>query len=221
MIHGVGEQTSSFAADARHHLRQACMKQGAQLHCTQVHWAPLADRHQKKFLEGVESHGSKGNMAQKLVIGTLADALMYRSNPELQEQIFYMIDQQIWMLGAPVVICAHSLGGLIAADYIRARPKLKRIKLLTFGCNIGLFTLGSTFDCPPQLRQPNAWLNFYYASDLLGFPLAVDPALDHVIDVELGRKWLSWSRVVGGLAHLDYWGDTRFWSKTVPALLNV
>jgi hypothetical protein len=219
MIHGVGEQTSSFAEDARYNLRKGLREKGWQLHCTQVHWAPLADRVQRKFLKSVEAKGSRGNMTQKLVVGTLADALMYRSSPELQQQIFHIIDQQIWMLGEPVTIFAHSLGGLIATDYLRARPSCKNVKLVTFGCNIGLFTLGANFDCPQQLRRPNSWVNLYAKSDMLGFPVAVDPALKHVQDVQVsvGRWWQGWT----GLAHVRYWDTDRLWRRTIPKLLGI
>lgn len=219
MIHGVGEQESDFAAEARASLRSGLRERNWRLHCTQVHWAPLADRVQQKFLKAVEKKGSRGNMSQKLAVGTLADALMYRSNPQLQEQIFWLFDQQMWMLGSPVTIFAHSLGGLIATDYLRARPKIKNVKLVTFGCNIGLFTLGHRFDCPEQVSRPGSWTNLFYPRDILGFPVSVDPALSHVQDIEVRSPWFRWSNIVGGLAHLDYWGHDSIWEDRIPSLL--
>ena len=221
MIHGVGQQTNRFADDARQGLRDVAKTRDTQVRCLQAHWAPLADRAQARYLKRAEAHGSRGNASQRLVIGTLSDALMYRNTTELQKQIFYILDQQEWLLGEPFTIFAHSLGGLIATDWLRSRPDVRNVRLVTFGCNIGLFTLGSTFDCPEQLKKPGSWVNFYYDSDLLGFPLAVDPALGHVEDIKLRRRFWTWSRIVGGLTHLDYWTDSRFWEKVIPKALNM
>ena len=219
-IHGVGEQEADFADDARHHLGTACAARGVALHPEIVHWAPLADRPERAFLRAVKGKGSQGNAMQKLTVGTLADALLYATSPELQKSIFQLLDQQMWMLGGKkATIFAHSLGGLIATDWLRQRPELSDVRLVTLGCNIGLFTLGRHFAPVPALGKPEAWINVFSPRDLLGFPLAVDPALAHVQDhaTGVGGWFTGWT----GLAHIRYWNDASLWSKKIPDLLDI
>ncbi len=218
-IHGVGQQESDFADDARQWLREAVAEKGHTLFTTQVHWAPLADRHQERFLAAAEKHGSKANPTQRLVVGTLADALMYTTNPKLRDQIFASLDNQMWLLGNRGTVFAHSLGGLIVTDYLRARPEIKNVRLVTMGCNIGLFNLGRTFAPVPSLEAPGAWINVFSPRDMLGFPLGIDPCLAHVRDVQVSVG--GWFKGWTGLAHIRYWTDRTLWKKTLPNLLGI
>lgn len=219
-IHGVGEQPKSFAAEARHNLRASLLDKGVALYSASVHWAPLADRVERRFLSEVQKRGSKGNLTQSLVVGTLSDALMYVRNFGLRTHIFDLIDKQIMRLrGEHVTVFAHSLGGLIFTDYLRSRTELRNVSLVTFGCNIGLFTLGERFVPVPQLAEQGTWWNLYSARDMLGFPLAGDPNLRHVKDIEVSVG--GWFKGWTGLAHVRYWDDRRLWRKTIPNLLAV
>lgn len=213
-IHGVGEQAHDFAADAIKNLRKAV----SPLYAASVHWAPLADRHSHDFLTKVERKGSRGNLTQKLVIGTLSDALAYLNNPRLREEIHYLIDLEYSKLRVnDATIFAHSLGGLIFLDYLRSRPGAQIGKLVTFGCNVGLFHMGMKFHCPRQVSKPGGWINLWDSADCLGFPLSVSKDMAHVKDVEVSvGSWLTgWT----GLAHTAYFGDRRFWRETVPGQL--
>jgi pimeloyl-ACP methyl ester carboxylesterase len=216
-IHGVGEQENDFSDEARRRLRQACHDRGTSLYPLNVHWAPLADRPQQRFLKSVKALGSNDNMTQRLVIGTLSDALMYCTNAEFRKQIFALMDQQVWMLGGKdFTIFAHSLGGLIATDYLRARPHITGVRMVTMGCNLGLFTLGQSFK-PVQALCASEWHNLYSGRDMLGFPLSVDPGLTHVQDLEVSVG--GWFKGWTGLAHIRYWDDAKLWEKTIPRLL--
>lgn len=216
-LHGVGEQGPDFADAAVRRLRGACADRGTSLYPLNVHWAPLADRTQRRYLQAVEKHGSRANMTQRLVVGTLSDALMYTTSPSLRKQIFDLIDEKVWLLGGrDFTVLAHSLGGLIITDYLRERPSVTGVHLVTFGCNIGLFTLGSRFKPVPQLGRGD-WDNLYSDRDMLGFPLAVDPSLEHVYDHEVSVG--GWFRGWTGLAHLQYWPDAKLWKTTIPSLI--
>jgi hypothetical protein len=218
MIHGVGEQDPNFADEARRELRAACVKRGISPFLISVHWAPLADRLERQFLKDIEAKGSKGSPLQKLVIGTLADALFYQSSPVLKIRIFEQLDNAAARFGGkPFTVFAHSLGGLIFTDWLRQRPNVQGVRLVTFGCNIGLFTLGSRFTAVHQLSKAGSWINYFAERDMLGYPLAVDPSLAHVEDhkVNLGGLFRGWS----GLSHLMYWGDSKLWAKTIPKRL--
>jgi pimeloyl-ACP methyl ester carboxylesterase len=218
-VHGVGEQAPDFADEAIENLRGACRARGLSIHPEILHWAPLADRPEQAFLARAESLGSKANMTQRLVVGTLADALMYCTSPKLKEQIFAMLDERWWMLGSEGTIFAHSLGGLIVTDWLRQRPDITNVRLVTLGCNIGLFNLGCSFKRVPALERPGRWLNVFSPRDFLGFALATDPALRHVSDraVGVGGWFTGWT----GLAHVRYWGDSKIWKKTLPEMLHL
>jgi hypothetical protein len=215
-LHGVGSQSKTFAHDARRLLRGKLKEHGVACHFSSVHWAPLADRAENEFLEAVKRKGSAGNMSQDLSVRTLADALMYARNPALQAEIFALIDIELAAFGKrPVTWLCHSLGGLIATDYLRARGCPAGTKMITFGCNIGLFTLGQSFEPVPGLTD---WLSLWTKDDVLGFPLAIQPALAHVNDVEVtvGGLLTGWN----GLSHTAYFGDHDLWAKTIPGFLG-
>jgi len=218
-IHGVGEQTSDFADDARRNLRVACNARGKALFATQVHWAKLADKYETRFLADAALRGSNANMTQKLVVSTLADALMYTTSTTLRPACFRALDQQFDLVGNRGTIFAHSLGGLIATDWLRERPGIRDVRLVTLGCNIGLFNLDRTFVPVPQLLVPGRWINVFSPRDMLGFPLGIDPTLRHVQDVAVGVG--GWFRGWTGLAHTQYWNDDDLWSKTLPKLLGI
>lgn len=215
-VHGVGRQGPGFADKAIGWLRDSLDED---FYAQSVHWAKLADRAEDKFLAQVKDKGSKGNTTQELVVGTLADALMYRTpGNDFQRKLFGLLDHHSDVFGdRGYVIFAHSLGGLIVTDWLRARPAVKDVTLVTLGCNIGLFNLGRSFQPVPQLTAPNRWINAYSSRDFLGFPLTVDPNLKHVLDVRvsLGGLFKGWT----GLSHLLYWEEKALWSTTIPKLL--
>lgn len=207
-VHGVGQQGPEFAHDARRHLRTALNARNVATWFESVHWAPLLDRLEDEFLAKAVARGSSGNPSQKLSIGTGADALAYAYNAELRETIFSLLDAAAAPFkGRPYAVFAHSLGGLIATDWMRSRGRPAR--LVTFGCNIGLFTLGGAFQAIPGLSD---WLNLFDDDDALGFPAGVDATLSFVRDVEV-------SVGVTGLAHTRYWDSDRLWAETIPQLL--
>lgn len=209
-IHGVGRQGPGFADEARRNLRAACKDRGVAVDFESVHWAPFADAIENLFLAAVKAKGSAGNLTQRESIGTLADAIMYCRYAPLQEQIFGLIDTALERFGAhPHCVFAHSLGALIATDYLRTRGMRNCTKLVTLGCNIGLFTLGSGFAPVPGLSD---WLNLWDDDDFLGWPVAITEDLAFVRDHQVNVG-------ITGLAHTKYWDDHALWSATVPKLL--
>lgn len=223
-VHGVGTQDSKFADFAQEKLAAACSKRGATLYARSVHWAPLMDLTSKAFLKDVQARGSSDNPTQKLVTNTLSDALVYRPEREVGKQILGVYDYEVSSLrGEPVYIFAHSLGGLISLDYLRSRAGLKVAKLVTFGCNVPLFYLGANdFVCPHQVSVPGTWTNLFYASDMLGYPVAGCRGMSHVEDVHLpGAPGLHASTLVPGLSHVDYFSDSHLWEVVAPAVIGL
>jgi hypothetical protein len=218
-VHGVGTQSSDFSASAQKRLRDAGAERGVSVHSAAAHWAPIADRVEAKFLGDVSRRGSSGRMLQRSVITTAADALMYLSSEPLRAATFDVLDAAVSRVrGVPLTFVAHSLGVLIVADYLRAREGLREVRLVSLGCNLGLFCLGQRFECPPQLRFAGSWVNCFDQDDALGFPLrGVTDGLGHVQDIEVsvGSWWWGWT----GAAHVGYWGDRDLFARTLPQVL--
>ena len=211
-VHGVGSQKPGYSAKARRTMGAALALRGITMHSSEVCWAPVLDRLQQKMLKDVGKRGSKNNLAQRLAIGTLSDALCYQNN---RDQILDLMDQGMVRLRSDSVhIVGHSLGVVVAHDWLRSRPVVNAT-LTSLGCNAELFSLGARFNCPNQLRAEGRWRNFWYATDVLGFPVA--GWQEQVIDQEITRPVWSISRLVPGLSHLSYWDDSRLFGSTMPA----
>jgi hypothetical protein len=185
-----------------------------------VHYAPLFAMAADRFLKDVEARGSEGNATQQLTINTLADAIQYAMNPAIRSKIQGVLDYEFLRLRAPdeVTIFAHSLGCLAVVDWLRSRTGIKKVRFITMGCNVGLFTLGMPWLSPPQVGTRGRWTNLWDEDDMLGFPVALPdrPEFAHVQDIEV-----SVGRLLGGtgLAHIMYLEDHNLWSRTVPDLL--
>lgn len=151
----------------------------------------------------------------------------------------------------PLVVIAHSLGCHMISNYIwdvrhAAKGKLPKNPferfetlsgIITFGCNIPLFTLAYTnlepiaFPTPgiekyfPQaskaaLADITEWLNFYDPDDILGYPLkSLDPKYGQTvtrdISVNAGGLLRSWNPG----SHTEYWTDDDV-TKPVGDLLH-
>lgn len=216
-VHGVGQQEKTFADDTVRLYRLACQDRGHALHAVKTWWAPFADKIEQRFMDQVEGRGAAMGMLQELTAGTLGDADLYRTHPGVRKLCFDLLDMNVARFsGQPYTAFCHSLGCLIFTDWLRQRPEAPPVTLVTMGCNIGLFYMGRPFECPKQLKRQNSWVNLFQRRDMLGFPIAGTPGLEHVHDikVQLGGL-LAWT----GLSHIEYWGDKRLWSKTIPKLL--
>ena len=98
--------------------------------------------------------------------------------------------------------------------------------MVTFGCNIPLFTFAYTnvapivfpaaeLPDPGDVRDKAKWLNYYDPDDVLGYPLksinaAYDAVVDEDIPINVGGLFSSWNP----LSHNKYWTDNDF---TKPA----
>ncbi|MCH7957406.1 MAG: hypothetical protein IIB63_07635, partial [Proteobacteria bacterium] len=98
--------------------------------------------------------------------------------------------------------------------------------MITFGCNIPLFTFAYTKVVPIQFPAPDLpdpgdvrdkakWLNYFDPDDVLGYPLksinaAYDAVVDEDIAINVGGLLSNWNF----LSHTKYWTDNDF---TKPA----
>jgi len=142
----------------------------------------------------------------------------------------------------PLVVAAHSLGGHIMSQYIydiqfkssiakslqHLIPKQElsafekfqtHIGMLTFGCNIPLFTFAYETLKPiafpgkgltPAQAAVARWYNYFDADDVLGYPLKVLRGYEHVIsediEVDVGGLFTDWNAA----SHSKYWDDSDF-----------
>lgn len=143
-----------------------------------------------------------------------------------------------------LIVFAHSLGGHIITNYIYDMNKclgdaagnncnvvladvdndFQQLKTLcgivTFGCNIPLFTFALEEASPVPFRggsldanQKNIaqWLNFYDRDDILGYPLRpinqnYRDGVTADIEVNVGGIASSWNPA----SHIKYWTDNSF-----------
>jgi pimeloyl-ACP methyl ester carboxylesterase len=217
-VHGVGFETpASFAAGAAKRLTGTLTSRLVGSYHQAVHWGPVLDGPQRAMLVRVKKAGSKANLGQRIASGVAADALSYQQYPNELNAVF---DLAYARLRAPdeVVIVAHSLGCVLTADWLRARPSVKVRKFITIGNNMEEFMQGRTasFACPHQLAAKGVWQNVFYPTDGLGYPISDwAPAMDHVESVPF---W-ALSTFIPFLSHVDYWHDKSLFAETVPNLL--
>ena len=216
-VHGIGQDTpANFADQAMKQLAAGLQPLGVTLYAKSVHWSPLVDGPQKALKRTLKRMGSSGRVAQSLAVRTLSDALSY---PQYQEQINYLIDYEVSRLRAPseTLIFAHSLGVVLATDYLKSRTGVKA-RMVSFGTNLNLFHVGdmANWQCPAQLQGRDSWLNMYSKYDALGYPLR--GWLPHVRDAEVtvGGVFTWWN----GASHMAFWDDKYLWRETVPTLLD-
>ena len=212
ILHGVGTQKPDYADFALKHIPGS-------LHAKPVCYAPILQRPEKAFEEYAKQKGSKMDFIQRFMAEYSADALAYRN---FSDQIFALIDAEVTKMSAgPISFWTHSLGCMIANDYLNARPNVKIERFVTFGCNIGFFEMGAKLQVAPQLQGVDVWHNFFYKRDPLGYALeGITEGAEHVVDTRITRIWYSLSLFFSALTHTDYFKDRHFWSKTVPGVYS-
>jgi pimeloyl-ACP methyl ester carboxylesterase len=208
-IHGIGYRTPAAFAD------KAMARLGAVKPVTvrSLHWGPLVDSGQDAMLERAKAHGSSARPINRISAETLGDALAYQN---YMEQIAWVADYEVSQLKGPVTIFAHSLGCLIALDYMRMRPGLKVAQFFTLGCNAEAFNVGAVFVPPVQVAGKGVWENLIDEDDAIGWPTNgwQPQSRDHLVSV--GSWFTGWS----GLSHAAYWNDRKLWSKVIPNLIR-
>jgi pimeloyl-ACP methyl ester carboxylesterase len=126
----------------------------------------------------------------------------------------------------PLVVLGHSLGGHIISNYIwdiqkgnaiappgnNAFERMRTLAgVITFGCNIPLFTFALSKVVPIALPPGATWLNFYDPDDVLGYPLKplsreYRQTVKRDIPINVGGIATGWNP----LSHSQYWTDNDF-----------
>ena len=218
-----------------------------------IYWADVLAPRQKEYLRAANRDNDLDFIGVRgFVISILSDASAYRKVDSPQNTTYGLIHDRVREgiadlnsklddPGAPLIIMAHSMGGHIMSNYIwdmqhapGDRPRnlspFERLHtlagMITFGCNIPLFTFAYTKVEPiqfpaPDLPRPGGvrdkakWLNYFDPDDVLGYPLksintAYDAVVDEDIAINVGGLLSNWNF----LSHTKYWTDNDF---TKPA----
>jgi hypothetical protein len=213
----------------------------------EVFYSDILADNQKKFITRLGTSVAQGQI-RDFVINNLGDPASYSSNPYDSDNSVYMpirkrIEETMSSLAgkiepdAPLLILAHSLGGHVISNHIwDAQHPDKSINknapftlmsrvaaLVTFGCNIPLFTFALSYEdivpiafpggdlAPAKIVKP-WWRNYYDRDDALGYPLAQTGkgyntlrTKGNLTDVAInaGSIFTSWN----AFSHNGYWGD--------------
>jgi hypothetical protein len=153
----------------------------------------------------------------------------------------------------PLVVLAHSLGGHIFTNYYwdvhhqgadeyrveelrdQRLSTFERLDwttgIVTFGCNIPLFTFALDevvpIDFPPprlsaRYKEVAQWLNLFDPDDVLGYPLKpISPAYEDVvtedIPIDVGNPFIGWTPV----SHTQYWTDNDLTRRVADLLKRI
>ena len=221
-----------------------------------VYWADiLSDKEDRMYRDLCRAYSLRDFFGlRKFEINALADAVAYRYVPDDPKSVYRLVHQRIrnsfYALkekledeNPPIVVLAHSLGGHIISSYVwdaqKSHPYMGVTRdwtdfergetlcgVVTFGCNIPLFTLALDKveairfpgrNIPDELKRKTCWFNYYSPRDILGFPLApLGGGYDRVKDVSVnvGSVFAFWNP----LCHTQYWTANSF-TKPVSAFL--
>jgi len=151
----------------------------------------------------------------------LGDILLYQTRGE---EIRTFIHQQIQKAQTPVVLLAHSLGGIICVDLL-IKEDLPQVELLiTAGSQSPYFyeinalhSLVLEKDTPVNKRLPAdfpPWLNFYDHRDFLSY-VGADVFGSKVTDVEVNN------RQPFPQSHSAYWSNAVLWHQVLERIRQI
>jgi hypothetical protein len=191
VMHGMGDQKSDFANEMIEELDDRLSDEKGidkdDVCWKPIHWAPVLSAKENDLWVRLSRKNEMDFVAlRKFVINALGDAVAYQrvpwQSPSVYEQIHQVVYKGIQQLRLdlgdqdfPLMVMAHSLGGVIISDYIWDRQKfwnssqsdpkgandfeaMKTLSgIITFGCNIPIFSLAynpvQAIDFPPDAQQ--------------------------------------------------------------------
>jgi len=249
IVHGMGAQRPTFADGLINDLDGLLRKAGVDSNAVAwqpAYWASVLNAREEALWNDLSKNNDldQGKL-RRFVLNALGDAVAYRRTDGDEGGVYDKIHdvvnhhlralrEQLGGADRPIVVIAHSLGAVIMSDYIwneqhpgsRARgshplDKMETLcGMVTFGCNIPLFTLAldtvRAIEFPPTslpdpIKAAARWYNYYDPDDILGWPLkplspSYDLAVSQDIAINVGGFFTSWNPA----SHGEYWTDNSF-----------
>jgi hypothetical protein len=244
----MGKTDPGYSLPMRDKINGSVAKKGvnpSDIAWQEVFWSDVLKLEENRYLSNVEKSKSPWGWGwlRDFVVTALGDAAGYHgaepTDPKgSYDRVHQVIRKSMEAFGdihCPLVVMAHSLGGIMISDYIWDVQKNKWGKaegldafrkfetlagMVTFGCNIPLFTFAYDPVVPiefpartldPVVKAKAEWRNYYDPADVLGYPLKPINALyDRVvtkdISISVGGILESWNP----LSHIAYWTDDGF-----------
>ena len=262
IIHGVGAQDSRFAEDMINELRKRFVAHlpkkvtdpSEQIVFEPVYWAPVLQNAQNRLLRKLKSADLDYIKLREFFISFGGDAIAYQPTPQ-GSQVYLAVhkvfaDTLQILAGqtskdAPLCVIAHSLGTVIASNFLYDLQKNKTgITHLTTALQRGetlshFYTMGSplavwalrykNFGTPINVpsnkflsHHPKAqseWVNFYDKDDVIGYPLKkLNDAYKKAVKKDVAVN-------VGGIttswnpaSHVQYWTDNDITKQIAKSL---
>jgi len=257
VIHGMGNQERNFSHPLRDEINDRLGPDlSKQVTWSEIYWADVLAPRQRNYLRRANSTNDLDLLSlRRFVVEAFGDASAYRKTDDRRdtayEQIHAKVDAIIEELEdadqprKPLFVMAHSLGGHIMSNYIydmqkrqsppRTISDFRQMRTLagviTFGCNIPLFTFAYEKDDIKPIKFPGSklsaankdrarWFNFFDPDDVLGYPLkpinkAYREVVNRDIAINVGGINSSWNP----MSHSKYWTDNDF-TKPVARILK-
>ncbi|TQV77004.1 hypothetical protein FLL45_03360 [Aliikangiella marina] len=250
VVHGLGSEEEFYSVELKHRITEEYVK-GAEgrledeLLFHEIYWGDLVKDELASFRDKANY---KGDLAyqnlRQIMTDTQALALLYSPGTKIYESINNRIKDSLRKFAShrrvlpdetPLLILAHSYGGVMMAHYIKEMQGLdsnlsnfETMKTLagfiTFGNPMGLYALdsakselgqpcnivGSALDADMQKRA--RWYNFYDKDDIVAYPLKglSDEYNEYVhgdFEINVGSAATSWNPA----CHTGYWEDKDFY----------
>lgn len=257
VIHGMGNQDRNFSHPMRDEINDRLgAETAARVSWGEIYWADvLAARQRDYFRRAKNSNELDLVSLRRFVIEAFGDASAYRKTDDRRDTAYEDIHQKVDAIveelddpeqpRKPLIVMAHSLGGHIMSNYIydmqkrqsppRTISDFRQMRtlagMITFGCNIPLFTFAYEKTHIKPIRFPGSklsaankdrarWLNFFDPDDVLGYPLkpinkAYRDVVDRDIAINVGGVVSNWNP----MSHAKYWTDNDF-TKPVTRFLR-
>ncbi|MFP5422202.1 MAG: hypothetical protein ACLGID_12160 [Gammaproteobacteria bacterium] len=238
------EGQHAFAHSLIAGLRQRLGAEADQVAFQTLYWASVLDKRQLAFLDKLRDQPVRWRWLRRIVTLFLGDASGYRKVSQAYDTTYEEVHQCLRSglnalrakvdADTPLVVLAHSLGGHIFSNFVWDQQRINTAEecpldpflaletlsgLITFGCNIPLFTFA--YDPVVPIRFPGhcltdavteqaRWLNLYAPADPLGYPLRPLPNYAAVVAEDRAMPVGPWYKRHTPLSHLGYWDDRSF-----------
>lgn len=238
------EGQHDFAQNLIAGLRQRLGVEANQVAFQTLYWASVLDKRQLAYLDKLHDQPVRWRWLRRIVTLFFGDASGYRKVSQAYDTTYEEVHQCLRSglnalrarvdADTPLVVLAHSLGGHIFSNFVWDQQRINKAEscpldpflaletlsgLITFGCNIPLFTFA--YDTVVPIRFPGhclteavteqaRWLNLYAPADPLGYPLRPLPSYAAVVAEDRAMPVGAWYKRHTPLSHLGYWNDCGF-----------